>query len=70
MIKLTFLKELLLTKEVNQKNVMFVTIGIFYIKVLSFKRMFVMVVNGLLMMSTNLNDIVKKINFLTVYKNG
>ena len=39
---------------------MFVTIGIFYIKVLSFKRMFVMVVNGLLMISTNLNDIVKK----------
>ena len=44
MIELTFLKELMLTKEINQKSVIFVTIAIFDIKVLSFKRMFATVV--------------------------
>ena len=57
MIELTFLKELMLAKEMNQKSVIFVTIGIFEIKVLSFKRMFATVVNDLLAMSINLNDI-------------
>ena len=57
MIELTFLKQLMLTKEMNQKSVIFVTIGIFEIKVLSFKRMFATVVNDLLAMSINLNDI-------------
>ena len=57
MIELTFLKELMLAKEMNQKSVIFVTIGIFEIKVLSFKRMFATFVNDLLAMSINLNDI-------------
>ena len=35
-IKLTFLKELMLIKQVHQKNVIFVTIGISQIRVLSF----------------------------------
>ena len=33
MIELAFLEELMLIKQVHQKNVIFVTIGIFWIKV-------------------------------------
>ena len=43
MTELMFLRELMLIKQMNQKGVMFATIGIFYIKVLSFKCMFAMV---------------------------
>ena len=38
-IELTFLEELILIKQVHQKNVIFVAIGIFWIKDLSFKSM-------------------------------
>ena len=38
-IELKFLKERMLTKQVNQKKVMFVTIGIFWLKALSFNQM-------------------------------
>ena len=37
MIEQTFLEELILIKQVQQKNVIFVAIGIFWIKDLSFK---------------------------------
>ena len=39
MIELTFLEELILIKQVHQKNVIFVAIGTFWIKDLSFKGM-------------------------------
>ena len=39
MIELTFLRELILTKQVHQKSVIFVTIGIFLEKVSSFNQM-------------------------------
>ena len=50
MIKLMFLKEFMVMKQVHQKNVIFVPIGTFYMKSLSFSL-------DLLMMSKNLNDI-------------
>ena len=40
MIELTFLKELMVIRQVNQKSVIFVTIGIFEIKDLSFSHMY------------------------------
>ena len=42
MIELTFLKELMLIKQANQKSAIFVTIGTFHIKALSFNQMSVM----------------------------
>ena len=39
MIELTFLKKLIIIKQVYQKNVIFITIGIFYTKYLSFNSM-------------------------------
>ena len=39
MIELTFLKELMLIKQVHQKSVILVTIDISWIKVLSFNQM-------------------------------
>ena len=39
MIQLTFLKELMLIREMNQTSVIFVTIGTFKINRLSFNRM-------------------------------
>ena len=42
-IKLTFLKELMLIKQVHRKSVTFATLGIFLIKDLSFNQMFVMI---------------------------
>ena len=39
LIELTFLKELMLLKQVHQKSVIFVTIGIAWIIVLSFNQM-------------------------------
>ena len=38
MMELTFLKELILIKQVHQKCVIFVTIGIFLEKVFKFRR--------------------------------
>ena len=38
-IELTFPKELMLIKQANQKSVIFVTIGIFFVKTLSFNQM-------------------------------
>ena len=40
MRELTFLKELMLRKQVHQKSVIFATIGISQIKVLSFSEMY------------------------------
>ena len=37
-VKLTFLKELILIRQAHQKNVIFITIGNFLIKCLSFNR--------------------------------
>ena len=54
MIELTFLKELMLKRQANQKSVIFVTIGIFQIKGLRFYQMSAM---GKKMMSMNLSDI-------------
>ena len=42
MIELVCLNELMLIRQVNQKTVTFVAIGIFKIKGLSFNRMFAM----------------------------
>ena len=39
MIELTFRKELMLIKQVNEMSAIFVTIAIFWIKALSFKQM-------------------------------
>ena len=39
MIELAFLKELILIKQANQKEMTFVTTGIFYIKVFNFNKM-------------------------------
>ena len=52
-IELTFLKELMLTKQMHQRSVIFVTIDISYIKVFNFNQ--TSVVDA--MMSTNLSDI-------------
>ena len=42
MIGLTFLKEMMLTGQANQKSAIFVTVGVFKIKGLSFNHMFAM----------------------------
>ena len=44
MLESMFLKELMLIKQVHQKNKIFATIGILKILVLSMNRIFVMVV--------------------------
>ena len=44
MIKLTFLKELLLTKQVQRNRSIFVTIGTFWIKNVSFNHIYAMAV--------------------------
>ena len=59
MIELTFLKELILIRQANQKNVIFVTIDIWYFLDKGFKFQ-PNISNGchdLLMMSMNLNNI-------------
>ena len=56
--RLTFLKELILRRQANQKSAIFFTIGSFYIKGLSFSHMYATdAINDLLMMSMNLRDI-------------
>ena len=57
MIELTFLKELMLIKQAHQKSVMFVTIGISWIIVLSFNQTVYNRCPDLLMMSVNLSDL-------------
>ena len=42
MTELTFLKGLTLTRQVNQKSVIFDFVGVFWVKGLSFNRMSVM----------------------------
>ena len=44
MIELTFLKVLMLIRTAHQKSVFLVTIGIFLIKALGFKKLFAMIV--------------------------
>ena len=44
MIELIFQKELMLIKQINQNNVRFVIIGIFWIKTLVMDHIFVMAV--------------------------
>ena len=39
-VELTFLKELILIRQANQKSTIFVTIGIFWTKGLSFNYMY------------------------------
>ena len=41
MIELMFLKELMLIKQANQNNLIFVNIGFFQVKVLTFNQIFV-----------------------------
>ena len=56
--RLTFLKELILIRQANQKSAIFFTIGNFYIKGLSFSHMYATdAINDLLMMSMNVRDI-------------
>ena len=57
MIKWTFLKELMLIKQVNQKSAIFVIIDIFLNKGFKFQPNVCNRCNDLLMMSLNLSDI-------------
>ena len=57
LIELTFLKELILIKQVNQKSVVFVTIGIFLNKGFKFAPNICNGYHNFLMMSMNLSDI-------------
>ena len=57
MIELTFLKELMLVQQANQKSVIFATIGIFQIKALSFNQMSANRYRDSLTMSINLSNI-------------
>ena len=50
MIELTFLKEVMLIKQLHQKSAMFVTIGISEIIVLNFNQ--VSVINAMIYLST------------------
>ena len=56
MIELTFLKELMLVKQVHEKSVIFVTVGIFKIG-FKFQPNVCNRCHDLLMMSMNFNDI-------------
>ena len=53
-MELTFLKELMLIKQVHQKSVIFITIGIFLNKGFKFQRYVCNRCHDLLMMSINL----------------
>ena len=57
MIELTFLKELMLIKQANQKSAIFVTIGIFLNKGLKFQPNVSNACHYLLILSMNLSDI-------------
>ena len=56
-MELTFLKELMSIKQVNQKNVMFVTIVFFLDKGFKFQTYVCSGCHDLLIISTNLDDI-------------
>ena len=56
MIEVTFLKELMLIKQANQKSAIFATIGIFHMKVFSFNQMSVMHAMIYKLMSLSLSD--------------
>ena len=57
MIELSFLKESILIKQVHQKSVMFVTIGVFFNCCFKFQPNVRNRCHDLLMMSVNLSDI-------------
>ena len=57
MIELTFLEELILTRQANQKCAIFVTTGIFLNKGFKFQPRVCNRCQDLLMMSINLSDI-------------
>ena len=57
LIELTFLKELMLIKQVHQKSAMFITIGIFLNYTFLFQLNISDRCHDLLMMSINLSDI-------------
>ena len=57
MAELTFLKELMLIKQVHQKSMIFVTIGIFLIKGFKFQPNVCNRCHDLLIMSVNIRDI-------------
>ena len=56
-MELTFLKELMSIKQVNQKNVMFVTIVFFLDKGFKFQTYVCSGCHDLLIISTNLDDL-------------
>ena len=58
MMELTFMKELISTKQMHQKSVVFVTISIFLDKGFKFQTYICNRCHDLLMMSMNLSDIV------------
>ena len=64
MKKLIFQKELMLIRQINQNDVCFVIIGIFYIKILVMDHIFVMVA---IMYHKNLK--ILKILLLFIFKN-
>ena len=57
MIELTFLKEMMLIKQVNEKSAIFITIGIFLNKGFKFQPNIYNGYHDLLMMSVNLTNI-------------
>ena len=57
MIELTFLNDLMLKRQANQKSVTFVTIGIFFHKGFSFQPNVCNGCHDLVMMSMNRSDI-------------
>ena len=57
MAELTFLKELMLIKQVHQKSMIFVTIGIFLIKGFKFQPNVCNRCHDLLIMSVDIRDI-------------
>ena len=56
MIELTFMKELMLIRQANQKSSIFVTVGIFLNKGFKFQSNVCNGCHDLLMMSMNLSD--------------
>ena len=67
MIKLTFPKELMLIRQVNQKRTIYVTTGIYLSKGFKFQRYVCNRFHNLLMMSMNLGDIaISRVLIVTV----
>ena len=57
MIRLIFQNELILIKQMHQKSVVFITIGIFQIKILNMNHIFIMVVMIYCKKTMNFNDV-------------